>query len=153
MANYEVRMADLSNKLTCGLEALGALQIAMEKSDVDGMYINGLWYLFDGLIEIAVEIETATNERLKQLRELNGIEIKTGPDVVKRFVPEKGLQYLNLNGSCYNCIGYDDQNRAVMQSDNKFKWTFSVVGCRMYDNGCIDWEYSTNGRFENGEGK
>lgn len=64
------------------------------------------------------------------------------------FFPTIGQVYLNTNGTYYKCIGYDEEGRAVMQSQNRWKWTFSAVGCRKYTDGTIDWAFSLNGRYE-----
>ena len=68
-------------------------------------------------------------------------------DKGKKFVPEVGKRYLNHNGFYYNCVGIDTDGNAVMQSDNKSRWTFSAVGCRKYSDGTIDWQYSLYGHF------
>ena len=65
-----------------------------------------------------------------------------------KFTPEPGRIYrICISGSCYRCIGVDeDRGTATMRSEDG--WTFTAHGCGVYEDGRIDWDYSTGGRFE-----
>lgn len=65
-----------------------------------------------------------------------------------RFTPTKGKHYMNQNGVEYVCLHVSifDGN-AIMQSVNS-KWTFTAIGCGMYEDGTIDWDHSIGGYFE-----
>lgn len=66
------------------------------------------------------------------------------------FMPEQGKIYENEGGGTFLCVkegGFMDEYNAVMQNV-KSGWTFRAVGCGMYRDGRIDWDYSLGGRFE-----
>lgn len=65
----------------------------------------------------------------------------------RNFAPSKGSTYNNLGGGWYRCVGvggflgpYDAQ----MQNTDS-GWTFTAHGIGNYEDGKIDWDYSTNG--------
>ena len=65
----------------------------------------------------------------------------------KKFNPETGKVYENQGGGEYRCIwGSSVLCTAIMQN-TKSKWTLTAHGCGIYDNGKIDWDYSTDGYF------
>ena len=75
----------------------------------------------------------------------------------KRITPEIGKEYEHKSGGIYKCIGIDNEmslssngnsgKSAVLQNTDT-GWTLLAHGVNMYENGTIDWEFSTQGRFE-----
>ena len=63
----------------------------------------------------------------------------------KRFTPEKGKTYQNEGGGTFHCLEASD-NQVIMQNVAS-KWTLIAHGCGIYENGSIDWDYSTGGHF------
>lgn len=66
----------------------------------------------------------------------------------KRITPTLGKVYRNDNGSLYRCIGLTLEGaifRAVKGTYGKWECTCHGVG--QYEDGAIDWDYSTNGHF------
>lgn len=67
-----------------------------------------------------------------------------------RFTPEKGKIYKNKGGGTFKCLrGF--QGNAVMVNVLS-GWTFKANGCLEYEDGSIEWDYSTGGHFESLEG-
>lgn len=67
-----------------------------------------------------------------------------------KFVPAVGKTYRNRNGSTYLCLevgGTLPLYSAVMQNI-KSRWTTQVMGCGIYEDGTIDWEWSKLGYFD-----
>lgn len=65
------------------------------------------------------------------------------------FAPSKGSTYNNLGGGCYRCVGtggFLGRYDAQMQNTTS-GWTFTARGIGIYEDGKIDWDYSTNGYF------
>ena len=66
----------------------------------------------------------------------------------KRITPERGKIYKNKGGGKFFCIrGY--RNNAVMQNVAS-KWTFKANGVIQYEDGTIEWDYSTGVHFNSG---
>lgn len=65
----------------------------------------------------------------------------------EKFTPQAGLEYRNQGGGVFCCLhaGYKD-GEGVMQNV-KSLWTLTAHGCGIYEDGTIDWDYSTNGHF------
>ena len=63
-----------------------------------------------------------------------------------RITPEVGRIYENEGGGTYKCIDYDG-NTPIMQNV-KSGWTMHCHGVGQYENGTIDWDYSTGGYFD-----
>lgn len=65
------------------------------------------------------------------------------------YTPEVGKKYTNGAGGTYECIRVEPTapHQATMKNIAS-GWTFTAHGCGMYDDGCIGWDYSTNGRFD-----
>lgn len=64
-----------------------------------------------------------------------------------KFTPEVGRHYVDQRRmSRYVCLYVDSDGTAVLQNVAS-KWTFVAHGCGMYEDGSIDWDYSTQGRF------
>lgn len=63
----------------------------------------------------------------------------------KRITPAQGNVYRNKGGGEFLCIrGYD--GNAVMQNIAS-QWTFEANGVIQYEDGTIEWDYSTGGHF------
>ncbi len=61
---------------------------------------------------------------------------------------EKYKVYMNLNGNCYRCIGFNDFGEPVMQNIES-GWTCEVSGVRFVgEDEKIEWMSSAKGRFE-----
>ena len=66
--------------------------------------------------------------------------------MAKNFTPEVGEVYQNTNGSSYLCLIAEYPFRATMRHTKSF-WTFTAIGCRIYEDGKIDWTQSIGGFF------
>lgn len=69
----------------------------------------------------------------------------------KPFTPQPGAEYKIRSGGAYVCIGTPDPEHgdAVLMRSTASGWTFYAHGIGIYDDGSIDWNYSTGGHFEN----
>ena len=69
----------------------------------------------------------------------------------KPFTPVKGEVYTNGNGAKYLCEAdghQDEDGRSIAWMTNiKSGWSMTTKGIVMYDNGEIEWDYSTDGTF------
>ena len=68
----------------------------------------------------------------------------------KPFTPVKGEIYENAGSGKYLCeSGYQDEDgRSIAWMTNiKSGWSMTTKGIVMYDNGEIEWDYSTDGTF------
>lgn len=66
------------------------------------------------------------------------------------FTPVMGKTYQNRGGGTYRCLevgGFLQLNEAIMQNV-KSLWTFKAVGCGIYEDGTIDWNWSKDGYFD-----
>lgn len=66
------------------------------------------------------------------------------------FTPERGKTYLHKDGGTYQCVCSLPGNCALM-INTKSGWGFLANGCGRYEDGTMDWDYSTKGRFEETE--
>ncbi len=64
----------------------------------------------------------------------------------KRITPEQGKVYQNKGGGEFLCIESFDGS-AVMQNTAS-RWTFKAHGITQYEDGTVEWDYSTRGHFE-----
>ncbi len=74
-----------------------------------------------------------------------------------RITPEVDKIYENKGGGTFKCLSIDEEmslssngvsgKSAVMQNVTT-GWTLLAHGVNLYENGKIDWEFSTQGRFE-----
>lgn len=62
------------------------------------------------------------------------------------FSPEVGKTYTNNGGGTFRCLKSFGADAAFI--NEKSGWKFQAHGCRLYDNGTIEWDYSTGGYFE-----
>ncbi|QNK41564.1 hypothetical protein [Caproicibacter fermentans] len=58
-----------------------------------------------------------------------------------------GCTYTNHNGGDYLCQSIPDDNSAVMERV-KDKWTLVAHGIEKYEDGTIEWDYSTGGHWK-----
>lgn len=63
----------------------------------------------------------------------------------KRITPERGKVYKNKGGGEFLCIQGFDAN-AVMRNTAS-GWTFKANGVIQYEDGTVEWDYSTGGHF------
>ena len=71
----------------------------------------------------------------------------------KGFTPETGKSYRNRNGITYECragkMGEDfDDGCAWFVSPGG--WAFKAMGCWLYPDGTIEWDYSLHVRWIDG---
>lgn len=68
------------------------------------------------------------------------------------FTPKEGQVYTNNGGGEYRCIyigsGFGIGPGIAEMQNIKSGWTLIAHGCGIYEDGTIDWDYSTGGRFE-----
>lgn len=64
------------------------------------------------------------------------------------FTPKIGQIYRNKGGGSYECMQIDDYYGEHVMRNVASGWTFTAHGIAIYDDGMIDWDFSTNGRFE-----
>lgn len=70
----------------------------------------------------------------------------------KRFKPTTGEIYLNRNGKIYLCGDVWDNNTpepsyCARMTNTATGWTFVAHGIVQYEDGTIEWDYSSGGRF------
>ena len=68
----------------------------------------------------------------------------------KAFTPETGKRYRNVNGTTYECRlglldGEFDDGTAWFVSPAGY--AFKAIGCILYPDGTIEWDYSKYGHF------
>ena len=67
------------------------------------------------------------------------------------FRPTENKVYTNKNGAKYRCLSSNGIDGEMINTESK--WRFTAHGCQMYDNGTIEWDYSTGGYFDDGRNK
>ncbi len=65
----------------------------------------------------------------------------------KPFIPEYGQIYEHTNGVRYECIDFEPSDKRARFRNVKTLWTKVAHGIGIYEDGRIDWEYSSNGTF------
>ena len=68
----------------------------------------------------------------------------------RRFIPTAGGTYENAGGGTYlcTCLAGVTQRDAWMRNTAS-GWTLLAHGIVRYEDGTIEWDYSTGGHFEN----
>lgn len=66
---------------------------------------------------------------------------------VARITPEPGKAYPNKGGSEFLCLRI--QSGIPIMRNTRSGWTMEVHNVWQYEDGKIEWDYSTNGHFEN----
>lgn len=64
----------------------------------------------------------------------------------EKFTPKKNTVYVNQGGGCFMCLFVKEDGTAVMQNVAS-QWTFTAHGIGIYEDGAIDWDFSTGGYF------
>ena len=64
----------------------------------------------------------------------------------KKFTPEPGKIYTNKGGGTYLCVrSFTPETPTFVNTLSG--WTLRAHGVGIYDDGTIDWDYSTDGYF------
>lgn len=67
----------------------------------------------------------------------------------RRAELETGKTYKNRGGGTFRCISRDSEDpQAYYMQNTASLWTFFAHGVTMYEDGAIEWDYSTGGCFE-----
>ena len=70
----------------------------------------------------------------------------------KPFTPVPNAVYENEGGGTFKAVWWhgtaDPTERIATMQNTRSGWTFTAHGIGIYEDGKIDWDYSTNGRFE-----
>ncbi len=61
------------------------------------------------------------------------------------YYPIEGQIYDNEGGGIFKCI--EENYTCPIMQNIKSGWTFRAHGTGIYEDGKIDWNYSTNGHF------
>lgn len=61
------------------------------------------------------------------------------------FEPKRGELYKNINGQTFVCLESFGADATMVNIDTG--WRFQAHGCRKFDDGTIEWDYSTGGYF------
>lgn len=61
------------------------------------------------------------------------------------FKPKRGELYKNINGQTFVCLESFGADATMVNIDTG--WRFQAHGCRKFDDGTIEWDYSTGGYF------
>ena len=70
-----------------------------------------------------------------------------------RFTPSAGETFtLKDSNQIYKCIKTTGIQTAIMQN-KETRWTLEAHGLAYYEDGSIDWDFSTGGHFEGKEKK
>ncbi len=74
-----------------------------------------------------------------------------------RITPEVGKIYEHNSGGTYICLSLENEisvttsgntGKSAVLQNTETGWTLLAHGVNKYDNGKIDWDFSTQGRFE-----
>ncbi len=66
----------------------------------------------------------------------------------KPFTAAVGETYRNQGGGTFICKTQPDQAGGQIMQNTVSKWTFRAQGIGIYEDGSIDWDYSTGGYFQ-----
>lgn len=72
---------------------------------------------------------------------------KKQQDIRTRFTPVVGESYKNRCGSTFICRSEAEGDFAAVMENPVSHWILVAHGCGIYEDGRIDWDYSTNGHF------
>lgn len=64
-----------------------------------------------------------------------------------KFTPERGTIYANQGGGHFVCLASSAVAGEATMQNIKSGWTFRAHGCGLYEDGTMDWDYSTGGVF------
>lgn len=63
----------------------------------------------------------------------------------KHATLEPGECYLNVNGIWYECVSVIDNDAYILKSSGG--WELTAHNITRYQDGSIEWDYSTKGKF------
>lgn len=86
--------------------------------------------------------------REQQERRYNGLASVQEKRSRRSFTPQPGTRYRNKGGGVFECVGRKDQAGRIAMRNCSTGWTFFACGIGIYDDDSIDWDYSTEGHFE-----
>ena len=67
----------------------------------------------------------------------------------QRFAPQMGEEYENAGGGRYLCTrSWDEDTWTARFMNTASGWTCLAHGIVRYEDGTIEWDYSTGGHFE-----
>lgn len=64
----------------------------------------------------------------------------------KLFKPVIGKTYINHGGGEFRCLWSSETGETFINT--KSGWKFTAHGCRQYEDGTIEWDYSEGGYFD-----
>lgn len=64
---------------------------------------------------------------------------------MENFQPEVGKEYRNRNGGIFECLFMEGDTAELRNI--KTGWQFVAHGCQQHEDGSIEWNFSTGGRF------
>lgn len=66
----------------------------------------------------------------------------------EKFTPKVGEIYRNQGGGTFRCLWASGDRLGEAQMQNIASgWTLDAHGCGIYEDGTMDWDYSTGGHF------
>ena len=66
----------------------------------------------------------------------------------KKFTPKAGEIYRNQGGGTFRCLRSGWKLGEAQMQNVASGWTLDAHGCGIYEDGTMDWDYSTSGHFE-----
>ena len=66
----------------------------------------------------------------------------------QRFTPDVGKIYENAGGGRYICLNILNTGDGAWMQNVASGWTCRGIGIVRYEDGTIEWDYSTGGHFE-----
>lgn len=66
---------------------------------------------------------------------------------LKRITPRAGQIYLNHNGETYRCLRVNWRESIAIFRRRKDGWTLTAHNVWEYEDGTIEWDYSTDGHW------
>ena len=65
-----------------------------------------------------------------------------------RFIPETGVIYANAGGGNFRCLRGGGYTATALMQNIASGWTCVAHGIVRYEDGTIEWDYSTGGYFD-----
>lgn len=65
----------------------------------------------------------------------------------KKITPVEGETYHNRNGAAYLCLSSGLVEGTATMRHTVSGWTLTAHGVRQYEDGTIEWDYSTDGHW------
>lgn len=73
--------------------------------------------------------------------------MKKKPGIRTKFTPVVGETYKNRCGSTFICRSEAGHDFTAVMENTVSHWILMAHGCGIYEDGTMDWDYSTNGHF------